>query len=251
MNKGEFQEIIKDYGDEELLSIWRDPRSTAMMKEFIRLRNAGIIAGSGDVAKSLGKSRTAVDRFCRQSKRNLARVRRNFSARQAALAAGVMLDLSVDCLSLDIRSLNCLTGEGIKTVRDLTTKSAFELLRIPNLGHHSLAIIVKALGDFGLGISPQPPPEMFGVPKVVYPNPREISSAPRDGTLILLYAESGGQHGMAWHTARWLYGGSLADFIAHVDVEDRMGWFICSQCRNLRCGMLHNATHWMPLPPDP
>lgn len=110
-----------------------------------------------------------------------------------------------------------------------------------------VAYVIKR--NNGPGAQPEMVPP--APPKVAYPNPRKIASAPRDGTLILVFAEAGGQSGKAWHTARWLYGGPLADFIAHVDVEDRMGWFICSQCRAINCGMLHRATHWLPLPPAP
>ena len=60
------------------------------------------------------------------------------------------LDVRVDELELSVRTINCLKHEGVRTVRDLITKSGAELLRAPNFGRKSLNEVKEILSVFGL-----------------------------------------------------------------------------------------------------
>jgi len=48
------------------------------------------------------------------------------------------------------RTFNCLTSEGIKTIRDLVGKSHNDLLKIPNFGRKSLKEVVEELAKHNL-----------------------------------------------------------------------------------------------------
>lgn len=61
-----------------------------------------------------------------------------------------ILGLEIDELDLSVRSYNCLTRAGIKTLGDITNLSSLELLRVRNLGKRSYDEIVKVLEDRGL-----------------------------------------------------------------------------------------------------
>lgn len=60
------------------------------------------------------------------------------------------LDVRVDELELSVRTINCLKHEGVRTVRDLITKSEVELIRAPNFGRKSLNEVKEILSVFGL-----------------------------------------------------------------------------------------------------
>jgi DNA-directed RNA polymerase alpha subunit len=58
--------------------------------------------------------------------------------------------MRIDRLPLSSRSMNCLNNEGIKTVRELITKTDEELLKSVNFGRKSLNEIKEALKELGL-----------------------------------------------------------------------------------------------------
>lgn len=60
------------------------------------------------------------------------------------------LDVCVNELELSVRTLHCFKNEGIRTIRDLVTKSGAELLRTPNFGRKSLNEVKEILSVFGL-----------------------------------------------------------------------------------------------------
>jgi hypothetical protein len=63
------------------------------------------------------------------------------------------LDVRVEELEFSVRALNCFFDEGIRTLRDLVTKSESELLRIPNFGRKTLHEVKELLDLFGLELS--------------------------------------------------------------------------------------------------
>lgn len=61
-----------------------------------------------------------------------------------------LLSYSVGELKLDVRTLNCLRAEGIKTIGELCGKHTYELKKVHNLGKKSLKNIIDALAEHGL-----------------------------------------------------------------------------------------------------
>jgi hypothetical protein len=60
------------------------------------------------------------------------------------------LDVRVEELEFSVRALNCFFNEGIRTLRDVVTKSESELLRTPGFGRKSLKEVNELLDLFGL-----------------------------------------------------------------------------------------------------
>jgi DNA-directed RNA polymerase subunit alpha len=60
--------------------------------------------------------------------------------------------LTVEDLSLSVRSYNCLKREGINTVGDLVQKSEAELMDIRNFGQKSIDEVKAKLDDLGLSL---------------------------------------------------------------------------------------------------
>jgi hypothetical protein len=67
------------------------------------------------------------------------------------------LDVGVEELEFSVRSLNCFCNEGIRTLRDIITKSEGDLLRIPNFGRKTLHEVKELLGLFELELSKTTP----------------------------------------------------------------------------------------------
>lgn len=63
------------------------------------------------------------------------------------------LDVTIDELELSVRSYNCLKRAGINTVRDLTSKSEDDMMKVRNLGRKSLDEVIEKLSSMGLGLS--------------------------------------------------------------------------------------------------
>jgi len=61
-----------------------------------------------------------------------------------------VLDQSVDFIELSSRSVNCLKSEGIKTVRDLVSKTEAQLKMVKNFGARSLEEVKTKLADMNL-----------------------------------------------------------------------------------------------------
>lgn len=61
-----------------------------------------------------------------------------------------VLDQSVDFIELSSRSVNCLKSEGIKTVRDLVSKTEGQLKMVKNFGARSLDEVKAKLADMQL-----------------------------------------------------------------------------------------------------
>jgi DNA-directed RNA polymerase subunit alpha len=62
------------------------------------------------------------------------------------------LDMAVAELDLSVRASNCLQAEGIKTVRDLVSRTEQDMLKIRNFGKTSLKEVKKKLADLGLSL---------------------------------------------------------------------------------------------------
>lgn len=61
-----------------------------------------------------------------------------------------VMSMYVDELDLTVRAFNCLRKAGIKRVSDLVSKTAEELLAIPNMGDRTIRVIELALDEIGL-----------------------------------------------------------------------------------------------------
>ncbi len=62
------------------------------------------------------------------------------------------LDVTIDELELSVRSYNCLKRAGINTVKDLTTKTEEEMMKVRNLGRKSLDEVIEKLNSMGLDL---------------------------------------------------------------------------------------------------
>jgi len=62
------------------------------------------------------------------------------------------LDISIDELELSVRSYNCLKRAGISTVRDLTSKTEDQMMKVRNLGRKSLDEVMEKLHAIGLNL---------------------------------------------------------------------------------------------------
>ena len=63
------------------------------------------------------------------------------------------LDVTIDELELSVRSYNCLKRAGINTVKDLTSKTEDEMIKVRNLGRKSLDEVIEKLNSMGLYLS--------------------------------------------------------------------------------------------------
>lgn len=63
------------------------------------------------------------------------------------------LDVSIDELELSVRSYNCLKRAGINTVKDLTSKTEEDMMKVRNLGRKSLDEVIEKLNSMGLDLS--------------------------------------------------------------------------------------------------
>lgn len=64
-----------------------------------------------------------------------------------------VMDMSIDELELSVRSYNCLMRTNIKTVEELTNKTADEMMKVRNLGRKSLDEVLAKLKELGLSLS--------------------------------------------------------------------------------------------------
>ncbi|MCS7167524.1 MAG: DNA-directed RNA polymerase subunit alpha [Gemmatales bacterium] len=67
------------------------------------------------------------------------------------------LDMSLAELGLDVRCVNTLEAEGIRTVRDLVTRTEDELLEVRNFGETTLKHVKSKLEEFGLHLGMKVP----------------------------------------------------------------------------------------------
>lgn len=63
------------------------------------------------------------------------------------------LDVTIDELELSVRSYNCLKRAGINTVKDLTSKTEDEMIKVRNLGRKSLDEVIEKLNSMGLDLA--------------------------------------------------------------------------------------------------
>ena len=61
-----------------------------------------------------------------------------------------MLDVPVEEMELSVRSSNCLKAAGIKSIRDLVTRSEGDMLKYRNFGRKSLSELIEVLIGMGL-----------------------------------------------------------------------------------------------------
>ncbi len=73
------------------------------------------------------------------------------------------VDIPIKDVEFSVRSRNCLKRTSIKTIGELATKSASELLEIKNFGQKSLNEIREKLRQYGLGLKDDPPNVLDGV----------------------------------------------------------------------------------------
>ena len=67
------------------------------------------------------------------------------------------LELPINALDLSVRAYNCLDGEGIKSVRELVTRTESELLKVRNFGKTTLDEIKLKLTEIGLTLGLEVP----------------------------------------------------------------------------------------------
>ena len=70
-----------------------------------------------------------------------------------------LIDTPVEEMELSVRSSNCLKAAGIKSIRDLVTRSEAEMLKYRNFGRKSLSELNEVLTGMGLS---------FGLNAVMY-----------------------------------------------------------------------------------
>ena len=70
------------------------------------------------------------------------------------MRSNVLTNSPIAGLYLTVRSENCLTSEGIKTIGQLVTWSGPALYKLPNLGSKSLNEIKDSLTRLGLSLAP-------------------------------------------------------------------------------------------------
>lgn len=63
------------------------------------------------------------------------------------------LDVTIDELELSVRSYNCLKRAGINTVKDLTSRTEEEMIKVRNLGRKSLDEVIEKLNSMGLDLA--------------------------------------------------------------------------------------------------
>jgi DNA-directed RNA polymerase subunit alpha len=63
-----------------------------------------------------------------------------------------IFETSIEDMELSPRSANCLNRANIKTIRDLTSKTREDMLRVRNLGSKSLDEIISKLASLGLSL---------------------------------------------------------------------------------------------------
>ncbi len=94
-----------------------------------------------------------------ESKRRVAelaveaeRRRERFSAVQERIRENDELNHPIEVLDLTVRSYNCLTRNGIKTVQELADTTLEKLSRIHNLGQRSISEILFKCEKNGIAI---------------------------------------------------------------------------------------------------
>lgn len=63
-----------------------------------------------------------------------------------------IMRMTIEDLDLSVRSFNCLKRANINTVRDLTSKTEEDMMKVRNLGRKSLEEVKKKLEDLGLAL---------------------------------------------------------------------------------------------------
>ncbi len=63
------------------------------------------------------------------------------------------LDVTIDELELSVRSYNCLKRAGINTVKDLTSRTEEDMIKVRNLGRKSLDEVIEKLNSMGLDLA--------------------------------------------------------------------------------------------------
>ncbi len=61
-----------------------------------------------------------------------------------------LLDRSIKKLAIDVRALNILDREGVKTIRQLANKTEAEVSDYRNMGEGTMRCIIQALAEHGL-----------------------------------------------------------------------------------------------------
>jgi DNA-directed RNA polymerase subunit alpha len=67
-----------------------------------------------------------------------------------------VLDLAIEDVDFSVRTFNCLKKEGINTLRDLTQRTAEDLIAIRNFGSRSLKEVIDKLNPMGLKLKEPP-----------------------------------------------------------------------------------------------
>ena len=67
-----------------------------------------------------------------------------------------ILDMAIEDVDFSVRTFNCLKKEGINTLRDLTQRSAEDLIAIRNFGSRSLKEVIEKLNPLNLKLKEPP-----------------------------------------------------------------------------------------------
>lgn len=61
-------------------------------------------------------------------------------------------DASIDTLDLTVRASNVLKAEGVYTIGQLISRTAMDVLKMPNMGRKTLNMIKETLGEHNLSL---------------------------------------------------------------------------------------------------
>jgi len=96
------------------------------------------------------KQRTIeLEAVIRELKQQLCNLSNGALAYEYALT-GDILERDIKDIGLSIRAYNCLSRDGIKTVRDINALNFRELREIRNLGHKSCEEVIDKMSELGL-----------------------------------------------------------------------------------------------------
>lgn len=116
----------------------------------VRITNALKIERIYSIEALIKKTEEELLRIPDIGRKSLEEIKEALNKKGYQLSESTKEFFHINSLGLTTRTTNALTDEGIKSVKDLVTKTEEELLKIPNLGEKSLAEIKEVLGEINL-----------------------------------------------------------------------------------------------------